>query len=59
MVDVPGTLELHNHSHATHAGHYAAPPATAELMYGGASVARTAAARLTISGDLGERYDPN
>lgn len=45
----PGVHEIHYCSRAAYAGNYAALPATAELMYGGASAARTASSRLIIA----------
>lgn len=44
----PGRHQLHYFARAGSAGEYLAPPATAELMYGDASTARTAMARLRI-----------
>lgn len=44
----PGSHEIHYYARATHAGHYAALPAVAELMYGTASRAQTAAAAITV-----------
>lgn len=44
----PGRHQVHYFTRATNAGDYLAPPARAELMYGDASVARTAMARLRI-----------
>lgn len=45
----PGTHEIHYYAQATHAGRYAALPAVAELMYGSASVANTAADTVVIA----------
>jgi uncharacterized protein YfaS (alpha-2-macroglobulin family) len=44
----PGSHPVHYYAQARFAGDYLATPATAELMYGPASVARTAAIRLRI-----------
>jgi len=44
----PGTHEVSYYARATHSGHYAALPALAELMYGSASVARTASASVEV-----------
>lgn len=54
----PGTHEIHYYARAAHAGNYAALPATAELMYGAASRARTAATRVVIlSASAGAGHD--
>ncbi|HEU4662435.1 MAG TPA: MG2 domain-containing protein [Dokdonella sp.] len=45
----PGTHEVHYYAQATHAGRYTALPAVAELMYGNASVANTAADTVVIA----------
>jgi len=45
----PGVHEIHYYSRAAYAGNYAALPAMAELMYGGASAARTASSRVIIA----------
>lgn len=44
----PGEHVAYYYARAAHHGDYFAPPATAELMYGGASVARTAPQRVKI-----------
>ena len=44
----PGDHVVYYYARAAHRGDYFAPPATAELMYGGASVARTAPQRVNI-----------
>jgi len=44
----PGEHEIFYYTRATHRGHFAALPATAELMYGKTSVARTAAGAIDI-----------
>ena len=44
----PGTHEVHYFARAGNAGDYLSPPAVAELMYGNASRARTAATRIRI-----------
>lgn len=43
-----GRHEVHYFARAAHVGDYLAAPATAELMYGNASHARTAAARIAV-----------
>src|SRR3569623_539067 len=45
----PGHHEIFYYARATHAGHYTAMPAVAELMYGPATVARTAATSIEIA----------
>jgi len=47
----PGHHEVHYFAVAGNGGDYLAAPAVAELMYGGASVARTAATRVRILAD--------
>ncbi|MBF6023375.1 alpha-2-macroglobulin family protein [Lysobacter niastensis] len=47
----PGRHEVHYFAVAGNAGDYLAAPAVAELMYGGASSARTASARLQVLGN--------
>jgi uncharacterized protein YfaS (alpha-2-macroglobulin family) len=44
----PGDHEVIYYARAAYRGDYFAPPATAELMYGGASTARSAPARLLV-----------
>ena len=44
----PGRHEVHYFARVGNAGDYLAPPATAELMYGEATRARTASARIAI-----------
>jgi len=44
----PGTHELHYYARAAHRGSFSTLPAVAELMYGSASVARTAAGSVQI-----------
>jgi len=44
----PGRHELQYYAQVRHSGQYFAPPATAELMYGDASFARTAPDTVTI-----------
>ena len=51
----PGRHQVHYFARVTHAGDYLAAPAQAELMYGAATRARTAAARVVIEGDAPAR----
>ena len=44
-----GTHDLHYYTQATHAGHYFAPPAVAELMYGRNSRANTGPRELQVN----------
>jgi hypothetical protein len=48
----PGRHEVHYFARVGNAGDYLAPPATAELMYGEATRARTASARIAIDAAL-------
>lgn len=51
----PGRHEVHYFARVGNAGDYLAPPAVAELMYGEATRARTAASRIVIAPAAGAR----
>ncbi len=54
----PGTHDVFCYAQAVQPGDYFAPPAVAELMYGRASRATTAADRLTIAADAATQTAP-